>query len=553
MGVVDTKSIESVQASLSLFGERSDQRKNQFTSCDELEREKELEDLLKDLANYKVQLEAKDSAYKQALLKLNHYQKTADELSILVKSSEFEKEIYINECREGRIRVHELESEMADMSDQLSKSEKMREQLSHFMSELKTSREELLIMETDLAAAIDVKLEALTQVEFMETELQMEKERTDELLRHVSELNEAIMHSKMASNEGDKEIRAVLAKEETELALATTTAVEAEEKLEYMRKLLEIMRDLENQLMNKSVFIDLLQLELNQANELRGSSEKAASDAISELNQVKSEFKIQERKSSDQLGKIEFLEMELNQLRLELKNEKEEVERLDSEAKKMEGELEKARNEMEEIGGREKEAQVEIAMLKSEVHKGRSRIAAAEAAEVMIKIEKSGLYQAVQQLALEADEAKKENRRLKEESENSVVDEDGRDETDACIKISKDEYEGLIEKAEKVAEHVPKNEYELENLKKELEIARVKIGEFRNRAEQASSRAEAAEKVKMALEDQMKNWREQRQRRKIALAALREESFPKESSSSFSYEQPPKNYQPLGTVLNMKF
>ncbi|KAL7192197.1 hypothetical protein ACSBR2_024111 [Camellia fascicularis] len=442
---------------------------------------------------------------------------------------------------------------MADMSDRLSKSGKMREQLSHFMSELKTSREELLIMETDLAAAIDAKLEALTQVELMETELQMEKERTDELLRHVSELNEAIMHSKMASNEGDKEIRAVLAKEETELALATTTAVEAEEKLEYMRKLLEVMRDLENQLMNKSVFIDLLQLELNQANELHGSSEKAASDAISELNQVKSEFKIQERKSSDQLGKIEFLEMELNQLRLELKNEKEEVERLDSEAKKMEGELEKARNEMEEIGGREKEAQVEIAMLKSEVHKGRSRIAAAEAAEVRIKSEKSGLYQAVQQLALEADEAKKENRRLKEESENSVVDEDGRDETDACIKISKDEYEGLIEKAEKVAELVPKNEYELENLKKELEIARVKIGEFRNRAEQASSRAEAAEKVKMALEDQMKNWREQRQRRKIALAALREESFPKESSSSFSYEQPPKNYQPLGKVLNMKF
>ncbi|KAF5933927.1 hypothetical protein HYC85_030098 [Camellia sinensis] len=142
----------------------------------------------------------------------------------------------------------------------------------------------------------------------------MEKGMTDELLRNVSELNEAVMHSKMASNEGEKEIRVVL------LALATTTVVEAEEKLEYMRKLLEVMQDLENQLMNKFVFIDSLQLDLNQANELRGSFEKRASNAISELNTVKSKFKMQERKSSDQLGNIEFLEMELNQLRLELKN-----------------------------------------------------------------------------------------------------------------------------------------------------------------------------------------------------------------------------------------
>ncbi|CAL5444611.1 unnamed protein product [Camellia sinensis] len=255
MGIVDTKSIESIQASLSLFGQRSDHRKNRFISCDELERKKELEDLMKDMANYNVQLEGKGSAC----------------------SSEIEKDISMN-------------------------------------------AEKLLIMETDLTAAIDTKLEALTQTELMETELQMEKRMTDERLRHVSELNEAVMHSKMASNEGEKEIRVVLVEKVTELALATTTVVEVEEKLEYMRKLLEVMQDLENQLINKFVFIDSLQLDLNQANELRGSFEKRASNAISELNTVKSKFKMQERKSSDQLGNIEFLEMELNQLRLELKN-----------------------------------------------------------------------------------------------------------------------------------------------------------------------------------------------------------------------------------------
>ncbi|CAL5444610.1 unnamed protein product [Camellia sinensis] len=75
----------------------------------------------------------------------------------------------------------------------------------------------------------------------------------------------------------------------------------------------------------------------------------------------------------------------------------------------------------------------------------------------------------------EVDESKKENWRLKEEFDNSVVDEYGRDESNACIKISKDEHEVMIENAEKVTELVPENYYELENSKKELEIAMVKI------------------------------------------------------------------------------
>ncbi|CAL5441090.1 unnamed protein product [Camellia sinensis] len=108
----------------------------------------------------------------------------------------------------------------------------------------------------------------------------------------------------------------------------------------------------------------------------------------------------------------------------------------------MEGELEKARNEMEEIRGREKVAQVEIVMLKYEVHKGRSRIAAAKAVEVRIK---------------------SRGRRVQER------------ELEAKRRISKDEHEVLIENAEKVTELVPENYYELENSKKELEIAMVKI------------------------------------------------------------------------------
>ncbi|KAI5672693.1 hypothetical protein M9H77_13057 [Catharanthus roseus] len=64
MGKIDTKPIESVQAAIS-FCPENDQRRDKSMNKDELEKENELENILKELANIKVQLEAKDPAQKR--------------------------------------------------------------------------------------------------------------------------------------------------------------------------------------------------------------------------------------------------------------------------------------------------------------------------------------------------------------------------------------------------------------------------------------------------------------------------------------------------------
>ncbi|KAF9611921.1 hypothetical protein IFM89_036737 [Coptis chinensis] len=72
MGEIDTKSIESLQAAISLFGQKNDQRKYrsisttevQFTKLNGKMRSENQELLLTDLANYKVQVEVKEYAYK---------------------------------------------------------------------------------------------------------------------------------------------------------------------------------------------------------------------------------------------------------------------------------------------------------------------------------------------------------------------------------------------------------------------------------------------------------------------------------------------------------
>ena len=80
----------------------------------------------------------------------------------------------------------------------------------------------------------------------------------------------------------------------------------------------------------------------------------------------------------------------------------------------------------------------------------------------------------------------------------------------------------------------------------------VRIAEFGTRAEQAVSMAEMAEKTKAALEEQLRQWQKQKQRRRAALAALRKESVRKENNI-LKFEQTPATYQPLSKVLNMKF
>ncbi|XP_019242825.1 PREDICTED: putative WEB family protein At4g17210 isoform X2 [Nicotiana attenuata] len=506
-----------------------------------MEKEKDIGSVLKDLANLKIQVEAKDSAHKQALVKLDHHENTADELRSLLMSSELEKEIYMIECKGLKIHVVELESRIQEMADQMLESVRTRDQLLHTIGELKATQGELLIAEKELVAAKDAKLEALTQVEVMESALSTEKFKTEELLRNVSKLNETVLQA--------EENTTLLYEREEELELKAANAKE----VEFPRNQLEMMQDLENELSEKSALIDSLRIELQQVNELRASSEKATSDAVSEVKKLKDDMELQERKNWDQSGYISLLESELRQLKGELNKANQEAARANADVETISIELEQFKKEMVETREKESKAQVEIAFLQSELHKWRSKIAAAEVADSVAKSEKSALHLALQQLALEAEEAKKENKRLKEASKDSektqnAESEEGKGEAKAYITIPREEYEQLLKKKEPVYEE-PK---EIQVLKKELKTATVKISELRTRAEQAISRAEAAEKGKATLEDQIKRWKEHKERKKAALAALREESISREITE-YKPDTTPKTLQPLGKVLKMKF
>lgn len=82
-----------------------------------MEKEKDIEGLERELANYRLQVETKDSEHKQFLLQLEHYKKTTEQLSVLLNNSELERDRYIEECNEVKNRLDEIESKMKGMVD----------------------------------------------------------------------------------------------------------------------------------------------------------------------------------------------------------------------------------------------------------------------------------------------------------------------------------------------------------------------------------------------------------------------------------------------------
>ncbi|KAL5723022.1 hypothetical protein ACHQM5_006468 [Ranunculus cassubicifolius] len=517
MGEVDTKPFESVQAALSLFGEKNDQRKYRSSGSENKQGQKdEWELTLIEIANYKMQLEVKEYAHKQALLKVESCNIIAAQLYGQLKNCEAERDQSIEKSREARKQIERLESRIEEMSNLLLEARDTQEQLVRVENELDATLEELDFVKAELAASEESKVSAMTQAEHIENAFELEKEKNEDLLRHVSDLNEAVCLSKVAYIESEKG-RVIMSSEKDE----------AKQRLEKIREKMKMIEDMENLLLCKTICIDYLLSELTQAKELVSSSQHTASIAINDLNQLKSEFQF--------VGSEKFKE-----LQSELEVAKEEIDHLNRGIDTLASELRITKNESVEISKRELEGQVEIALLQGEIHKGRSKVAAAEAAEARALSVKSGLYLAVKQLAIEAKSAKIETKELKLESEN----------IEAHIEespIQKTESAGRIEDA-CILE--PANKSEIQALKKELEAAKLEIKELRLITDQAMTKADQADKAKIALEGQLRKWREHKERRRAAtIAALREDLTHTDTIPPTI----PTPYQPLSKVLNMKF
>ncbi|XP_072983381.1 uncharacterized protein [Typha latifolia] len=577
MAEIDTKPFESVQASLSLFEQKTGQNKCSSFSKAEV-KEKKLDILLKELADCKLQLQVKESSEMQAIIELEVYRNTIEELSTQLKNAAAERDKYAAEYLEAQHYKAKLEYDR-----QILESESQKDYLC-IVDECKTLKEELILMKTELTAAKESNYTALKQVGSMKRE----KKKTKELVIYISELNEAILSSSLKAIEAEEKRSAFFQGMEAELQVASEAVIQFHEKLHMMKRQLDIIDGLENEVLDKMIQVDYYQSELKQVKGFYASSLRIASDVIDNLAQLHLEIEMKEKENCEQAAHIVTLKDDVRRMKEELQSAREKITDLNSQIEVLTSKIQDMSDEVSETMKRELELQVEIATLKSELHKSRARIPAAEAAEARYMSSQAGLYLTVQQLAVEAEIAKNETQRLKllrndTEAEveiaggEPIINGEGIDlvsgSTSSCsvIKISREEYESLIQKSEKTDEviYLPYederellgNKMEVDKLKEELEAANAEISELRIYLEAITRRAELAEKAKAAIEDQLRKWRKEEQMQRRANSASQPPGSNSGGSSLTPYAERSDsvggrksfNYVPLGKILNMKF
>lgn len=550
--------------------------------------------MLKELANFKVQLEINKSANKQANLELEVYHKTVNDLSIQLENSVAEIDRYREKCQQAETKIAKLESENKVIAQSLLGSSEHQPELLGIVDELKALQEEEHVMGSEVTASGRLQTMAERRAELMRQAIFLDSEQRKKLLLLISALNEALFSSTLAAIEADKERSASFFRMEAELHITKEALAQSRDKQEGMKDHLDMMNNMENELFAKMIQVDYLQSELKQLEELYSACLRFALD-VNDANQLASEMETPERARSKYSSYLALMEAEKKRMHNELQSKRDKVTDLNCQIELLSSRTQTLKHEMSEMRGREMDLEEEIATLKADLHRSRSRrILAAEAAETRATCSQAGLYIDVQELALETKSSKMESQVQKKDAESEMEMDDKVDYATETKRGKSDIIDGyggmtiLTKESNSLTQETGKamgiadsprssgfeRTSEADMLNEELEAATSRINDLRSNLEEATRRAELAEKAKAAIEDQLRKWRAEQTQRRAAADALTKQRPKKDSNngrrstctpslhksvlrhhaegSPPDFDGTPFNYVPLAKVLNMK-
>ncbi|AQK39674.1 hypothetical protein Zm00014a_037652 [Zea mays] len=554
IGEIDTRApFESVKAAVSLFGEVkvssdiSAARKPKVPQAERvLAKETELHLAQKELNKYKEQLNNAETTKVQALSELEKAKKTVEELTTKLDVVNKSKQLAIQATEDAKTRTKQLEggstNECLGTDGPLRQElESAREQHAIALAELDAAKQELRKLKKDFETSLDMRLCAAQQEDESLHTTEANKEKANQLLGEIAEIQESLMHVKAATVQAHEEEAQILAEKD----VARATYKQALE--ETQKKLLSLRNDFD------PAAYDSLKEKLEQTNSEVASMQKKIEDAraqdlesvavvSTELDDAKEMLQKVAEEESSLRSLVESLKVELEAVKQEHNQLKEKDTETESIVGDLHVKLQKCKSVLEAAVAAESKAtsasddlMLALQQLSAESNNAlqEAEIMQKSAAELREEAKKARaeLAEAEQKLQLtlkEAEEAKAAEAmaldRIKQLSDRASAARASTSESGANIAISKEEFESLsrkVEESEKLSEmKVAAAMAQVEAIRaseneaiKKLEAARKEMEDMELATEEALKRAEMAEAAKKAVEGELKRWHEKEQKK----------------------------------------
>ncbi|OMO83779.1 hypothetical protein CCACVL1_11207 [Corchorus capsularis] len=559
VGEIDTSApFQSVKDAVTLFGEGAFSgekpaiKKTKAYSAERvLAKETQLHLAQKELNKLKEQLANAETTKAQAFVELERAKKTVEDLTNKLKT--------VNDAKDSAIKVTETAKNQAKQIEDSGTLpgpdgarnqdlETAREQYMTVISELDAAKQELRKVRQDCNASLEAKIAAFKQTEEAENSAKVNMEKVGELSREISAMQESIGQVKLASLEAEQDQAKMYAEKETQRQLYKATLEESTKKLLALKNEFdpELARNLEAQLSETVNQIGDLQKQVENA---KASDLESVRTVTSELDGAKESLQKVAEEENSLRSLLETLKVELENVKKEHSELKEKEAATESIAGNLHVKLRKSKSELEAFLAEESKTRgaceemiltLQQLSLEAENARREAEEMKKEAEQLKLEAEASriALEEAEKQLtvALEEAEAAKEAEiralnHIKILSERTNAARASTSESGANITISREEFESLSHKVEesdnlaemKVAAALAQVEAvkasESEALKR-LEATQKEIEDMKVATADALKRAEMAEAARRAVEGELRRWRE-REQKKAAEAASR--------------------------------
>ncbi|KAL5992798.1 hypothetical protein ACLOJK_013717 [Asimina triloba] len=403
-GLVDTAApFESVREAVTKFGGIVDWKAHKIRTMERRKHvELELEKAREEIPEYKKKSEAAEEAKYQVLKDLDSTKRLIEELKLNLERAETEEEQAKQDSELVRLRVEEMEQGIADEASVAAKTQLEVAKARHAaaIAELKSVNDELEALRKEYASLVNDKDIAAKQAEEAVSAAKEVEKVVEELTLELISAKESLEVAHAAHLEAEEHrIGAALAREQDSLNWEKELK-EAEEEVQKLSEQHLSAKELQLKLDDASKLLLSLKSE---------SAAYMETKLNEEIDNIEKEDELHEKMRKQHMeihAAVASAQKELEEVKVNIKKAKDDVNCLHVAAVSLQSELQKEKAALATMRQREGMAAIAVASLEAELNRIKVEIAEVLMKEKEAREKMAELPRALQQVAQEADEAK---------------------------------------------------------------------------------------------------------------------------------------------------